>query len=58
MMLSDMRRIETMARLSMGDHWAQEQLPKRPARGPFAYFRLGIIVLAILVAALWLLGAM
>ena len=58
MMLSDMRRIEAIARISMGDHRAQEQLPSRPSRGPFAYFRLGIIVLAVFIAALWLLGAL
>jgi hypothetical protein len=59
MLIAEMRRIETAARASMGDH-ANDQHGSEPApvRGPFAWFRLGILAFAAVVALLWLLGAL
>jgi len=57
MLIAEMRRIETAARASMGDYRASEPAPA-PVRGPFAWFRLGILAFAVMVALLWLLGAL
>ena len=57
MLIAEMRRIETAARASMGDYRAPEPGPA-PVRGPFAWFRLGILAFAVMVALLWLLGAL
>lgn len=56
MPIAELRRIESAARVSMGDHGGSE--PPPPARGPFAFFRLGMLAFAAVVALLWLLGAL
>jgi len=57
MSIVEMRRIETAARATMGDHSGSDRAPV-PVRGPFAWFRLGIMAFAAMVALLWLLGAL
>jgi hypothetical protein len=57
MLIADLRRIEAAARTSMGDYRTHDPLPPGPNNGPFGYFRLGILVFAVIVALLWLFGA-
>lgn len=51
-MVAHMMNLERAARLAMGDHQSDgaEPLPPGPNYGPFGYFRLALLVLAVLVA--------
>lgn len=51
-MIAHMMNLERAARLAMGDHHGDnsEPLPPGPNYGPFGYFRLAVLVLAVLVA--------
>ncbi len=61
-MIAHMLNLERAARLAMGDHRTGESdpLPPGPNYGPFGYFRLALLVMAVLVAGLlaliWLTG--
>ncbi|MCV0394093.1 MAG: hypothetical protein K5872_22715 [Rhizobiaceae bacterium] len=50
-MLAHMQRLENAARLSLGPE-ESDPLPPGPTYGPFGYFRLAILVLAAVIAAL------
>lgn len=50
-MIAHIHRLEHAARLAMGDDMHEsDPLPPGPNYGPFGYFRLGVLVLAIAIA--------
>ncbi len=51
-MITQMARLENAARLAMGVEEPSDPLPPGPNYGPFGYFRLGILVFALLIVAL------
>ncbi len=53
-MIERMEKLEAIARTSMGDYRGSDPLPPGPNYGPFGYFRLGILVFAVVVAVLFL----
>ena len=54
MVIQRIRELEAAARISMGDYRGSDPLPPGPNYGPFGYFRLAILILAALVAVLFL----
>lgn len=57
-MVAHMMNLERAARLAMGDHHGDnsEPLPPGPNYGPFGYFRLALLILAGLIAGLFLIN--
>jgi hypothetical protein len=54
MMTQQMKKLEAAARMSMGDYRGSDPLPPGPNYSPYGYFRLGILVFAVVVAILFL----
>ena len=54
-MFAQMTRIEKFARMSMGDNHGSDPLPPGPNYGPFGYFRLAMLIMAGVVAVLFLM---
>ncbi len=50
MMIARMYELERMARVAMGDSREPEPLPPGPNYSPFGYFRLGVLLLAVIIA--------
>lgn len=53
-MLQQMKKVEAAARIAMGDYRGFDPLPPGPNYSPYGYFRLGILVFAVVVAILFL----
>lgn len=53
-MMETANRLEAAARVAMGDHRGSDPLPPGPNYGPFGYFRLAILIFAVVVAVLLL----
>lgn len=53
-MTEHMKKLEAAARMSMGDNRGSDPLPPGPNYGPFGYFRLGMLIFAVVVAVLFL----
>jgi hypothetical protein len=49
-MIAHIHRLESAARIAMGDNHHSEPLPPGPNYGPFGYFRLALLIMAALVA--------
>ncbi len=52
-MIAHIDRLESAARIAMG-HNNDDPLPPGPNYGPFGYFRLALLVLAAMVAILFI----
>ncbi len=52
-MIAHIHRLESAARIAMGGQHDSDPLPPGPNYGPFGYFRLALLVLAALVAVLF-----
>ena len=51
------QELESAARLAMAGNWRDtEPLPPGPSYSPFGYFRLAILVFALMVSVLFLLA--
>ncbi len=56
-MLAQMERIESAARIAMGDPRSEsDPLPPAPNYGPFGYFRLAVLGFAVLIGIVLLLS--
>jgi hypothetical protein len=53
-MIAQIERLENAARIAMGHHRESDPLPPGPNYGPFGYYRLALLVMAALVAVLFL----
>lgn len=51
-MIHHMNEAEAAARLALGTDHEEEPLPPGPNYGPFGYFRLAILIFAVVVALL------
>lgn len=59
MMFVRQKHVQPILRAVDGRHGESRQgSGPLPLRGPFAWFRLGIVVLAAVIALLWLLGSL